>query len=245
MKIYGKKMATALLLCAMCAPVLAGEEEDKKVDANVGADLVSAYIWRGQKCGGVSVQPTAGLSWRGLSLGAWGSYAIAPEKNGTDEELDITLGYSIKGFSVGITDYYFFNSGHPFFKYGGLGESSHTFEGTVGYDFGFLSVAWSTNFAGNDGVNGKGKRAYSSYLQLDAPFKLGPLNWNATVGAVPYCTDFYADDDSHGFHINQVGLRAEYAIDLKHVSIPLYGQMVANPSSRGLYFLCGVAVSMK
>lgn len=29
-----------------------------KVEASVGADLVSGYVWRGQDLGGVSVQPS-------------------------------------------------------------------------------------------------------------------------------------------------------------------------------------------
>ena len=43
-----------------------------KVEASVGADLVSGYILRGQNLGGVSVQPSLGISYKGLSLGAWG-----------------------------------------------------------------------------------------------------------------------------------------------------------------------------
>ncbi len=248
MKKISKKIAAGALVALICTGAYAeGEAETstkRVVDASVGMDLVSTYVWRGQKNGGVSIQPVGEVSWNGLSLGAWGSYALSPQHNGSDEELDINLGYTYKGFSIGITDYYLFNNGYPFFKYGGMSGNAHTFEGTVGYDFGFLAVAWSTNFAGTDGVNKKGKRAYSSYLQIDAPFKLGPLDWDATLGVVPYRTSFYSADDSHGFHINQVALRAEYPIELKHVNIPLYGQIVANPSSRDLYFLCGVAVSI-
>ena len=53
-----------------------------------------------------------------------------------------------------------------------------------------LAVNWYTNFAGNDGVNKDGDRAYSSYLELAAPFKLASLDWTATVGAVPFSTSF-------------------------------------------------------
>ncbi len=249
MKKICKRFAVSALVALACTSVYAADEAEtdgkKTVDASVGMDLVSTYVWRGQKNGGVSVQPVAEISWNGLSLGAWGSFAISPQENGSDEELDINLGYTIKGFSVGITDYYLFNNGYPFFKYGGMSGNAHTFEATVAYDFwGYVNVAWSTNFAGCDGVNKKGKRAFSSYLQLDAPFHLAHLDWDATLGIVPYRTDFYAADDSHGFHVNQVALRAEYPIELKHISIPIYGQLVANPSSRDFFFLCGVAISI-
>lgn len=43
---------------------------------SIGADLVSSYLWRGQKLDGASIQPTIGLEWGGLSLSAWGSATI-------------------------------------------------------------------------------------------------------------------------------------------------------------------------
>lgn len=241
----GKKIiALTAMMLSMVATTATAEDATKDVEAHVGADLVSSYIWRGQKCGGVSIQPAASIAWKGLSLGAWGSYAISPEKNGSDEELDLTLAYEISGFHAGITDYYFFNAGCPFFKYGKMGESSHTFEANLGYDFGFLSVNWFTNFAGNDGLNKKGKRAYSSYIQLDAPFKLAKLDWNATLGVVPFRTDFYASDQSKGFHVNNVALKAGYTFESKKdISFPLSAQVIANPSSREMYFLIGGGIS--
>lgn len=41
-----------------------------KVEANVSADVVSQYIWRGQDLGDVSLQPSLGVSYKGLSLSA-------------------------------------------------------------------------------------------------------------------------------------------------------------------------------
>lgn len=239
----GKKLfIQALLLCLALAIPGTGFAQ---IEGSLGTDVVSNYIWRGQKNGGFSIQPTGSLSYKGLSLGTWGSFAIAPNGTytGTDEEIDVTLGYEVKDFHVGITDYYFLNCGHPFFKYGGMGKTAHTFEANVGYDFGWLAVNWFTNFAGQDGTNKNGKRAYSSYLQLDAPFTLGKLDWTATLGAVPYRTDFYVADNSHGFHINQVALKAQYDIKLPHFTLPVYGQLIANPSSMDLNYVIGFSIT--
>ena len=41
-----------------------------------------------------------------------------------------------------------------------------------------------------DGVKGNGKRAYSSYLALSAPFQLGGLDWMVDLGIVPWETSF-------------------------------------------------------
>ena len=60
-----------LWAAAVAFPVAA--EGQDKVEASVGADLVSSYIWRGQELGDVSIQPSVSLSWKGLSLTVWGS----------------------------------------------------------------------------------------------------------------------------------------------------------------------------
>lgn len=237
-----KKMWMAVALVMASVP---GFSQDK-FEGSIGADVASSYLWRGQENASVSIQPRASLSWKGLSLGAWASCAIDSRDKfqNTQNEIDLTLSYSIKGFKFGITDYYLANNGHPFFKYGGLGRTAHTFEGNIGYEWKYLIVNWYTNFAGNDGAGKHSDRAYSSYLQLDAPFHWVKIDWTATVGIVPYATTFYAQDQSHGFHVNQVALRAEYPIKCgKKFELPIYTQLMANPSSRHMYFMLGFSIN--
>ena len=173
-----------------------------KVEASVGADIVSGYIWRGQDLGGVSLQPSASIAYKGFSLEAWGSVGI--EKTNADgydaKELDLILGYSTGGFSISITDYWF-NTGAGYFHYGAH-NTAHLYEAQLGYDFGPVAVNWYTNFAGADGVKENGKRAYSSYISVAAPFKLGGLDWTAEVGATPWETDFYGASGSCKRHQN-------------------------------------------
>ena len=40
------------------------------VETTIAADVVSQYIWRGQDLGNVSLQPTLGIEYKGLSLSA-------------------------------------------------------------------------------------------------------------------------------------------------------------------------------
>ena len=87
---------TALLL-GMSMAVPATSIAQDKVEASVGADLVSGYIWRGQDLGGVSIQPSLSVAYKGFSLGAWGSAGI---ESADTKELDLTLGYSTGGFSI-------------------------------------------------------------------------------------------------------------------------------------------------
>ena len=76
-----------------------------EVETTVSGDVVSSYIWRGLDLGSTAIQPTLGVGYKGLSLTAWGSYGIAnPEDT---KEFDLTLGYSLGGFNIGVTDYWF------------------------------------------------------------------------------------------------------------------------------------------
>ena len=210
-----------------------------KVEATISGDLVSSYIWRGQDCGDVSIQPTLGVSYKGLSLTAWGSVGLS---NSDDtKELDLTLSYTTGGFNIGITDYWF-NVGldpeNRYFKYDAHG-TNHVFEANIGYDFGLVSLQWYTNFAGNDGLNKNGKRAYSSYFEANVPFKLATVDWSATVGVIPYATSFYNEWTS-GFSVTNIALKASKDITITDsFSTPLFAQLVGNPRTQKGYFVLG------
>lgn len=223
-------IAIALLSAAMPFTTKAQD----KVEASVGADIVSGYIWRGQDLGGVSLQPSASVAYKGFSLGAWGSVGI----ESTDaKEFDLTLGYSTGGFSVSVTDYWF-NTGAGYFHYDAH-NTAHVYEAQLGYDFGPVAVNWYTNFAGDDGVKENGDRAYSSYISVAAPFKLGGLDWTAEVGATPWETDFYG---ASGFAVCDVSLGVAKDIRITDsFSLPLFAKATWNPRSEGAYFVVGLS----
>ena len=208
-----------------------------KVETTISGDVVSSYIWRGQDLGNVSLQPTLGVAYKGLSLSAWGSVGLT-DSNDT-KELDLTLSYSIGGFNVGITDYWF-NAGldpdNRYFKYDAH-STNHLFEANIGYDFGLLALQWYTNFAGNDGSNKDGKRAYSSYVEAIVPFSLAGIAWTATAGAVPWATTSYG---TTGFAVTNLALRATKDIKITDTfSVPLFAEVAANPCSQKAYLVLG------
>ena len=209
----------------------------EKDETTICGDVVSSYIWRGQDLGDVSLQPTLGIGYKGLSLTAWGSVGLSDPSD--TKEFDLTLGYTIGGFNIGITDYWFNGGLDPenrYFKYDAHG-TNHVFEANVGYDFGPASLQWFTNFAGNDGMNNDGKRAYSSYVELAVPFKLATVDWTATAGAVPFATDFYGTD---GFAVTNLALKATKEIKVSEsFSVPVFGQVIANPCSQKAYLVIG------
>ena len=221
----------ALVMIAM-APVCA------EVETTVAADVVSEYVWRGAKCGDAAIQPTLGVSVAGFDLSLWGSVGVA---NFLDtKELDITLSYSIAGASVGVTDYWFSTGDEPYgryFKYG-KGATNHVFEAFAGYDFGFASISWYTNFAGAD-YKADGSSAFSSYCELAAPFSFGGADWTATLGMVPFESILYGTE---GFAVTNVSLSAAKSIDItENFSLPVSAGLTVNPCAEMAYLVFGIS----
>lgn len=205
-----------------------------KVEASLGADIVSQYIWRGQDLGDISFQPGVGIEYKGLSLSAWGNVGISQSSD--TREFDLTLAYTTGGFNIGITDYYFDSEGEKYFEYDSH-KTTHVFEVNVGYDFGPVALQWYTNIGGDDGVNNDGDRAYSSYLELSAPFTLGGCDWSAAIGASPFTTDFYGNN---GFEIINISLTASKDIKITDTfSIPVFAQIATNPNKEAAHLVFG------
>ena len=234
-----KKIVLLAMGLVMSMTAIAQDETENKIETMISGDIVSSYIWRGQDLGNVSLQPTLGIGYKGLSLTAWGSVGLT---NSDDtKEFDLTLAYTTGGFNIGITDYWF-NAGldpdNRYFMYNAH-STNHVFEANIGYDFGFASLQWYTNFAGNDGTNKSGKRAYSSYVEASVPFKLATVDWTATVGVIPYATTFYNEWTS-GFSVTNLALKATKDIKITDsFSIPIFGQVVANPRTQKAYLVLG------
>lgn len=232
-----KKVIRLFFLTATLLFGAVAAEAQEKVETTIEADVVNQYIWRGQELGNVAFQPTLGVGYKGLSLSAWGSVGLTDPAD--TKEFDLTLGYTTGGFNIGITDYWFSTGLDPqnrYFKYDAHG-TNHVFEANVGYDFGVASIQWYTNFAGNDGVNKDGDRAYSSYFEVAAPFKLATCDWTATAGAVPCATSSYG---TNGFAVVNLSLRATKAIKVTDsFSLPIFGAVTANPCSQKAYLIFG------
>ena len=227
-----KRFVLAMMLVASATAIAQDE-----VETTISGDIVSSYIWRGQDLGSAAVQPTLGVGYKGLSLTAWGSYGLV--NTADTKEFDLTLAYTTGGFNIGITDYWFNAGLDPdarYFKYDAHG-TNHVFEANIGYDFGPLSLQWFTNFAGNDGANKDGKRAYSSYVEVAVPFRLATVDWTATAGAVPWATTSYG---TNGFAVTNLALKATKEIKVTDTfSIPVFGQVVGNPCSQNAYLVFG------
>lgn len=81
----------------------------EKVTANGNIDLVNNYVWRGMdQNSGFSVQPTLGLSYKGLSLSAWGSQSLTYNADRDVQELDIKF---VQAIASPINDHVYLVAG--------------------------------------------------------------------------------------------------------------------------------------
>jgi hypothetical protein len=223
-----------LVVAVMLTGITTTSAQDKVV-GTIASDFVNQYYWRGQDLGDVSIQPTLGIAYKGFSLSGWGNVGLS-DKDDT-KEFDLTASYAISGFHVGVTDYWFNTPNDRYFEYAAH-ETSHVFEGNIGYNFGPVALNWYTNFAGNDGLNKSGKRAYSSYIEATAPFEFASCSWTATVGATPYATSFYSK--ANGFAVTNVAVKATKAVKITDsFSVPIFASIAANPSNQKAYLLFG------
>ena len=205
-----------LLMAAITLPVTTMAQDKVEFSGNI--DVVSAYLWRGQKLGNASLQTTAAVAYKGFSFTAWSTIAF----DGKDgDEIDFTLAYENNNFSVSLTDFWMSEIGNE-----------HTLEAQLGYDFGVVGVNWYTNVYGDD-------KEYASYFTLTAPFSLIGLDWEAEVGATPWGTEYYGTDK---FSVCDLSLGASKEINIGNsFSTTLYAKGSYNPTIEKFYGTVGIS----
>ena len=205
------------------------------VESDLSFDFVSSYVWRGMYLGSPSVQPELSLGWKGLEFSVWGSSGLATPRN----EIDLTLSYTIGGLKLSVIDYWDDSGGTNYFMYRKK-ETGHCFEAAVGYDFGPVAISWQTFFAGCDLQEADGRRAFSSYFEVSAPFRLLGIDWLARAGVVPWASDYYG---TQRFTFQSVSLKATKAIPFSDkFSLPIFAELMASPFNRKLYFVAGFTI---
>lgn len=205
-----------------------------RVEAKASIGLRSSYISRGSYCGGVGLYPEMGVSYRGFSLSAWAFVGFDKEDT---KELDLMLDYRTGRLSMGLTDYWYLpyeeSEQIGFFDFNPR-HTQHQLEANVGYDFGIVNARWRTMFAGADHLASR-RRAYSTYVAVHAPFRLGTLAWEGTVGLTPWKSGY-----SDRFNVIHLALKAVKAVKVTQTfSLPVFAALTLNPDKQRMYFSAG------
>lgn len=245
-----KKKVLVLAAAMMVAVTSAKAEVEFAYEA--GADLVSAYIWRGQYNGGLSFQPEGLVGFDALDgalefrAGAWANIGASDWKfktDGTDlpydcntyfvPELDFIASVSAYGASVGYNAYFYCDDG-----------STHQSEIWAGYNFSHLFgdkagayINWYTMIGGGgdrllaptmtDPLHEK--QAFSTYIELgyDYTFDDWGLTLGGQLGISPWQSVAYGND---GFAVVNLSLKANKEWEFDKFTLDLYALGSLNPN---------------
>jgi hypothetical protein len=224
--IWFKKQAITLLILTFTAaasmPVHAQDESSSHW--NVGADLVTSFVWRGTRLGsGPHLQPVLEYSAGPFTAGAWGSF----DMNGY-EEVDLYFAFDLPGgFTLGMQDYYLPEL--SYFDYSAA-DGAHAFE--VNLDWESDNVWLSANYIINE-AGGVGSYGNDLYLEAGISFEYFSLFMGAGNGW---------HTQSGSFNICNLGLEVSNEIGItEKFSLPVTGQLIFNPDSEQMFLVVGFA----
>lgn len=252
-KIFALALAAITLLPAQ----VSAQDE---FTASVSGSLVSRYMWRGSDMAGPSIQPSLTLGWKGLSLDVSGNIPFDKEDV---RDIDVTLGYSLYGFNIGVIDYWTadVDPKNRYFYYGGEAECPHQLEANLGYTCKYGSLQAYTMVYGND-YKIDGDRAYSTYIELSVPFRLGGLDWDVRAGVTPFESAGSTYDETvitesgktktvtrgdwmygESFTCNMASIRATKNLEFKHFNVPVFVELHTNPYLQRANLVFGVTIT--
>ena len=168
---------TLLMASMIFSPMsINAQEEEKSSPFDVGADLVSTYLWRGTKFGtGPAIQPYLSFAVGGFEIGGWGSYCFTTNE-GAEADIYVSYGFDF-GLSIGITDYYF--PGSEYFVSRSSENGSHGVEINLGYEIKGFSA--SGNYMFNEAPTA-GTAGGDMYFELGYAFEYFGLHLGAGDG---------------------------------------------------------------
>ncbi len=215
-------------------------------EVNMGADVVSRYIWRGIDFGNApSVQPNLSFEAAGFEVGAWGAYQVGRDANGQDaDEIDLFLGYSHQfgEISLGliVTDYYFPNSGVKFGNFNNWdnanGKGAHTLE--IGAS---ISGGESFPLSFSAFMNVYNDPDNTAYFDLSYSTALNKVGIDFFVSATPGGDNLFYY--TKNFNVVNLGITATRNLEISEsLSIPVFVSYILNPYVEKAHFVIGFSI---
>lgn len=220
-----------------------------------GAEVVSAYLWRGQYNGGLSFQPEGlvgfnaldeavqlrGGVWANLGASDWTFQSGKPsyiDLETGDEidpntrfmpEVDFIFSCTAYGASVGFNEYYYCDD-----------WSTHTSEIWFGYNFDHFFgqgayINWYTTIAGADELPDpalldpfRKRRAWSTYIELgyDYTWEQYGLTLGGQLGMSPWESPLYGNEK---FAVTNLSVKLNKEWEFEHFTLDLYALGMLNP----------------
>jgi len=265
---YFTKVFTLLLIFISAISFAQTDSTKSDFDLDLGADLMSRYIWRGTEFGGgsPSIQPAIALTYKNLELGVWGAYSTGGVN--ASQELDLYLSYTFLDdkFSFIVTDYYFPSDTGKYDYYGYDDKTGHileagiVFNGTNKIPFSFSAYV---NVAGNDAptigdnitdtanYNKKTGIQYSNYFELAYNKTIKNVDLSIFMGAtlnnpskINNETGYIGESGFYGNGPGIVNLGFTVSKELKvtdSFSIPVTASLITNPQAEKVFLVFGIS----
>ena len=193
-----RMMFLLLIPCLLLSALRAKAEETALpegkrpgVTLQVEMDLVSSYIWRGVYEAGPSLQPGLTLGIGNFTIAAWGSVDFT---SSSYKEADLMLSYRLKNITFHLKDLYDEGSASDrnpqisrnYFHFGA--DSPHRIEAGIEWQGSRkvpITLSWYTILFGARDVDTRGRRCYSSYVEVAYPFTVKTIDLKTGVGPRP------------------------------------------------------------
>ena len=230
------KRITSLLviLCAIALLLTPGvqvkaQDEESSSPIDIGADLMSRYVWRGTDYGASpSIQPYIELGLGGFALGFWGAYTT--NLPGV-QELDFYANYTFSDVvTIGVIDYFFPDEilGYDYYEYR-KDSTSHILEATASFN-GLENLPLTFLV----GYNMAGDSQNSTYFELGYSFSILDIFLGAGNG-------FYTTDGN--FNIVNLGITVSKDIKItEKFSLPISASFITNPQAEKVHLVLGISL---
>jgi hypothetical protein len=244
------KFTFLIFLASMSLSAIAQDSKPSNFNLSVGADLASCYLWRGIQQGtGPAIQPWGEWSYKGITLGAWGSY----ELNSSDlinsfKEVDLYAKYTYKDFSLLYVDLFFpdyVGLDQNYFNYknattGHASELALSFNGSESIPFSVYGGIILYGTAIDPKVADPTQLNNSTYFEVNYLGKFKDYSYNVFAGFTPTESYLY---DTKEFSVFNVGVSAKKAIKVTtDFSIPLKLTLATNPVSKKAFIAAVISL---
>ena len=215
MKNYLKNLTLVIFTFLMTFNVESAKAQD------FGADVVSAYVWRGTQFGtGPHIQPWMELGSGAITGGIWGSFQTNSLASKSGNELDMWISADLGPLALTVTNYSFPESDGTY-KSGGVFDGDLEVSGSASLGPVDLTVGYFTDLEA---------------LYIEAGFPIGPVGI-----AVGYGSDgdgaFYAGGDSGLVNLSFSGEKEIKFTD--DYSLPVFGSFIYNPDAESAFLVFG------
>ncbi len=221
-------LSVMVTLSSLCA-------QEKQSPLAFSVELSSKYMWRGIEYGTAPVAfPMLTYTYKGFSAFAMGAYAF----DGSHQEVDLGISYSLKDFTLGLSDYYYPSAVGEKDSYFELSNRStgHSVEAYLTYAPSNVPLWFtlSTYVFGAD-KDLDGDQAFSSYAEVGYTHSFNDYNALSLALGANLNKGFYTDYEKN---FNVVNIALKYATNLTFgkFKLPVSASYILNPYKEKSYF---------